>query len=119
VGFGARENIVFANASGHAGKGKRGDDIVCAAVTVLLRTTMTVLSGQGKSPVLEAVATERGMLAFRVSAFSEADVPLLRYATVFLREGITSLAREYPDAVSVLFEEVADRVSSGPVSGLA
>ncbi|KKL15939.1 hypothetical protein LCGC14_2500580 [marine sediment metagenome] len=33
-------------ASGHAGSGKKGEDIVCAAVTVLLRTAARLISGE-------------------------------------------------------------------------
>ena len=43
VGLGPGGNLVSADASGHALKGLPGTDIVCAAVTVLLRTTMAVL----------------------------------------------------------------------------
>ena len=99
VGLDSRENLVFADASGHAGQGVRGEDIVCAAVTVLLRTTMTSLAGFG--PAVEATTAGRGSLAFRVTAFTEADEPFLRYAASFLREGLGSLAREYPESVAM------------------
>ena len=101
VGLGSRGNLVSADASGHALKGSPGTDIVCAAVTVLLRTTMSVLSKPAVSPVLEAKTAGRGSLAIRVTAFTEADIPLLRYAATFLLEGISSLAGEYPEAVEM------------------
>ena len=97
-------NLVSAEASGHAGKGTRGTDIVCAAVTVLLRTTISVLSASGL--VLEAGTAGRGSLAFRVTAFAEGDVSLLVYAADFLVEGVGSLARESPEAVEMRVERV-------------
>ena len=109
VGLDTRGNLVSAEASGHAGKGKPGTDIVCAAVTVLMRTTMAVLAGQsgregntsGSGPAVEAKTAGRGSLVFRVTAYEEGDHSLLKYAAVFLQEGIGSLAREYPDAVEM------------------
>lgn len=94
-------NLVSAEASGHAGRGKPGTDIVCAAVTALLRTTLAVLSGGEGGPAVQAETAGRGSLAFRVTAFAEADMPLLRYAASFLREGIGQVAREYPEAVGM------------------
>jgi uncharacterized protein YsxB (DUF464 family) len=101
VGLDSSENLVFAEASGHAGMGERGTDIVCGAVTILLRTTMTALAGSG--PAIEATTAGRGSLSFRVTAFSEKDKPFLRYAARFLREGLGSLEREYPEAVALSF----------------
>ncbi|HNY22741.1 MAG TPA: ribosomal-processing cysteine protease Prp [Treponemataceae bacterium] len=99
VSLGDRGNLVSASATGHAGKGKRGEDIVCAAVTVLLRTTLAVLSSNGVESSADTAG--RGSLAFRVTALREGDIPFLRYAADFLLEGLGSLAREYPDAVEL------------------
>jgi len=103
VTLGADENLVSVEASGHAGKEKRGSDIVCAAVTVLLRTTAGVLtgSGSGSSLAADVKTAGRGSLSVRVTAFTGADIPLLRYAAAFLLEGLGSLAGEYPDAVEM------------------
>jgi uncharacterized protein YsxB (DUF464 family) len=113
VTVGGRGNLVSAAASGHAGKGCRGEDIVCAAVTILLRTTMAVLAGSGESDdsvgtgselVIEAETAGRGSLAFRVTAYTEGNLPFLIYAAAFLREGLRSLEREYPEAVAMRVE---------------
>jgi hypothetical protein len=115
VTVGERGNLVSAAASGHAGKGSRGEDIVCAAVTILLRTTMAVLAGSGEPDdmvgtpsdlAVEAETAGRGSLAFRVTAYAEGNIPFLIYAAVFLREGLGSLEREYPEAVAMRVERV-------------
>ena len=103
VASGERGNLVSVAATGHAGKGKPGEDIVCSSVTTLLRTTMTVLAESGLD--LRAETAGRGSLAFRVTAFNEADIPLLTYAAAFLREGLGSLEREYPEAVAMKVED--------------
>jgi len=104
VSEGPDGRLVSASASGHAGKGKRGEDLVCAAVTILLRTTLDALTangGKGSGLAVVAETSGRGSLAFRVTDFGEKDIFFLRYAAVFLREGLSSLCREYPDAVEM------------------
>ncbi len=96
--------LVSASAEGHAGRGARGTDIVCAAVTALLRTTLAVLSGKteqtaGMPLKIDVQTAGRGSLAFRVTAFSDRDEELLKYAGAFLKEGLQALAQEYPDSV--------------------
>lgn len=110
VTLGSGGELAAAESYGHAGAGKRGEDIVCAAVTVLLRTTLSVIAsngGSGLGSTLSVVAETagRGTLSFRVSAYEEADIPLLRCAAAFLLEGIGSLEREYPESVSLKAEK--------------
>ncbi len=120
VGLDPSGNLVFAEASGHAGTGKRGADLVCAAATAILRTTMEALAAgpygasgddspgvsRNEGPAIEATTAGRGSLSFRVTAFSGKDEPFLRYAACFLREGIASLEREYPEAVTLRIENI-------------
>lgn len=91
-----------AEAKGHAGKGVRGADPVCAAVTILLRTTLAVL--EGAVPGIAAGSAGRGSLAFCVPATADGNRFLLRYAADFLLKGIGSLQTEYPDAVRMRVE---------------
>ena len=92
-------NFRSVEASGHAGAGVRGEDIVCSAVTALLRTTLTALSGE--LPGMEAESAGRGALSFRAPVAGEGASPFLRYAGLFLREGLSAIAREYPGSVDL------------------
>lgn len=69
---------------------------------------MAVLSKPDVSPVLEATTAGRGSLAFRVTAFREEALPILGFASVFLLEGLGSLAGEYPEAVEMRVETAND-----------
>ena len=81
-------------AAGHAKAGKSGEDIVCAAVSVLLRTACSILSGR-KGIDLRFGAPEKGQLW--LEADYEADgKDFLHTAGVFLTEGLKSVAAEYP-----------------------
>lgn len=90
-------------ASGHAGYNRQGTDIVCAAVSVLLRTAIHSLSAVPGIKVT-ADAPERGNVSFRVcmeqTPLQDAAAYMLRYARTFLANGFSDLAAEYPDYVS-------------------
>ena len=88
---------------GHAGYAEEGQDIVCAAVSVLLRTAIHSLSAVPGIKVT-ADAPERGNVSFRVcmeqTPLQDAAAYMLRYARTFLANGFSDLAAEYPDYVS-------------------
>jgi uncharacterized protein len=84
-------------ADGHADFAATGSDIVCSAVTILLRTAMQTLSGTA-GVKLETDTSTRGTLSFSVCVerpSPETDIRLV-YAGDFLEQGIRSLAEEYP-----------------------
>ncbi|MGP1490983.1 MAG: ribosomal-processing cysteine protease Prp [Treponema sp.] len=91
----AENRLLSFEAAGHANYGARGCDIVCAAVTILLRTTVQALS----SVEADVRAEKRGNLQFRVLRFDDGQAERLRYAAEFLWLGITSLQEEYPQAL--------------------
>ncbi len=88
--------LSFCTASGHAEYGAKGHDIVCAAVSILLRTTVLTLE-----KVKTAVeAPSRGCFSLKVVQYDVSESERLRYAADFLRMGFLSLEKEYPLAVT-------------------
>jgi uncharacterized protein YsxB (DUF464 family) len=81
-------------ASGHAGAGPKGTDIVCAAVSVLLRTAVRALSGR-EGITVRCDAPEPGFLLLEAD-YTAAGKDFLSAAGVFLIEGLASIAEEYP-----------------------
>ena len=95
-------SLASCRALGHARFAEKGNDIVCSAVTVLLRTTMQALS-ETEGVFVRLDAPDRGALDFDVSAESapaESRAALV-YAGRFLEAGLASLAREYPHNVEL------------------
>ena len=90
--------IQSCKAMGHAGFAAKGYDIVCAAVTVLLRTAMQVLD-QTDGVTIQADATERGMLSFTVTQAALDKTERLICTADFLERGLQSLQSEYPQFV--------------------
>jgi uncharacterized protein YsxB (DUF464 family) len=89
-------------ASGHAGAGrigflgfqKKGTDIVCAAVTILMRTALDVLSGR-KGITIHSDAPKPGFLCLELD-YSAEGKDFLYAIGVFLIDGLRSVAQEYP-----------------------
>jgi uncharacterized protein YsxB (DUF464 family) len=82
-------------AEGHAGAGPGGGDIVCAAVSVLMRTALETLSGR-KGITLRGDAPRRG--SFWIEAdYTPEGKDFLYAAGAFLTAGLKSVSREYPD----------------------
>ena len=86
-------------AMGHAGAGKTGTDIVCAAVTVLMRTALTALSGR-KGIKVQGGAPKPGQMWLEADYEAEGK-EFLFSAGVFLLEGLKSVAQEYPKNCSI------------------
>jgi uncharacterized protein YsxB (DUF464 family) len=80
---------------GHAGAGTRGLDVVCAAVSVLVRTALTTLS-EREGITVQGGAPRRGVFTLKTEALNGVGQAFLFAAGTFLMEGLKSVAEEYP-----------------------
>ena len=87
--------IKVCKASGHAGAGKTGTDIVCAAVSVLFKTALNVLS-EREGIVLRGGAPEKGQLWLETE-YNAKGKDFLFAVGEFLIYGLLSVAEDYPD----------------------
>lgn len=95
--------FISCSAHGHSCLALRGNDIVCSAVTVLLRTAAVVLS---KTDGIEVAveAKERGSMQIKIKNCAEKNELLsatLVCVADFLEAGISSVAKEYSDNVKL------------------
>lgn len=97
--------LLSCKAEGHAGYAERGSDIVCSAVTVLIRTTLQVVS-ELAGVKLEFDASERGKLNFKVLGFPSDVEEKLKVAGDFLAIGLGSIAKEYPDNLELVINSL-------------
>ena len=83
-------------AAGHAGSGKTGSDIVCAAVSVLMRTAFSTLSGR-EGIIVSGGAPEKGIMWLETGYTDDGKGKNFLFAAgVFLINGLGSVAQEYP-----------------------
>jgi uncharacterized protein YsxB (DUF464 family) len=87
---------------GHARAGKRGSDIVCAAVSVLTRTIVRVLSGR-KGINIRGNIPEQGNFSMEAE-YSPEGREFLAATGAFLIEGLLSVSKEFPDNCEVVIE---------------
>ncbi|MGP1454521.1 MAG: ribosomal-processing cysteine protease Prp [Treponema sp.] len=90
--------LIACTASGHAGIEHKGQDIVCAAASILLRTTVYTLRSVD-AIALQYNAEQRGFVSFSVAHYEAAESKRLQYAAEFLWLGLHSLQQEYPQAI--------------------
>ena len=96
-------------AAGHAETNANGKDLLCAAVSMLLRTTALALT-ETKVLVVTTEAPEKGAFAFSAEpSGKESDAitvgAQLLFVHTLLRSGFRALEKEYPGHI-VLHEEV-------------
>jgi hypothetical protein len=92
-------------ASGHAGAGRKGEDIVCAAVTALLRTAAKVLAGEPGLKVGGA-SPEPGVMSLALEPPPEGKREWVRGVTETLLRGLTDLDAEYPGRLKLEIDGV-------------
>lgn len=97
-------SVLKCSASGHAGFAKSGQDIVCSAVTILMRTAMQVLS-ETSGIDFNTDTSVRGSLSFLAEVQKpESSNELLKQRLLttgdFLQKGFESLSEEFPKNVT-------------------
>jgi hypothetical protein len=92
--------IKYLNLLGHADSGLRGNDIVCAAATVLSRTFIQVLVNENG---IDATATtdKEGHLEIRLHNIDDNRREWFRGISDFCMHGIVRLAAEYPENITI------------------
>jgi len=90
-------------ASGHSGAGEAGSDIVCAAVSVLMRTVVRLLSNR-KGIVIQSGAPEPGRLWLEIEYTAEGR-DFLSASGEFLITGLRSVAEEFPHNCTLTISE--------------
>ncbi|MBQ7538405.1 MAG: ribosomal-processing cysteine protease Prp [Treponema sp.] len=105
LSYGKNGALKKCKANGHAHFSRKGTDIVCSAVTTLVRTAAQVLS-HNENVSLNFEAPERGSMSFSIEAKTESleTETQLKCIGDFLRTGILALTKEFPKNV-ILMEE--------------
>lgn len=92
------------NVSGHACYAGKGDDVVCAAVSILVRVAVLQLQEWAMLDAKLKVLLDcqrAGFVDFCVLQSGERFVGALVHLFKFLKLGFESIASEYPDYVRV------------------
>ncbi|MDR2484865.1 MAG: ribosomal-processing cysteine protease Prp [Treponema sp.] len=102
--FDERGVLMSCKVSGHATAGHKGRDIVCAAVSVLARTAMRVLSGR-EGILVRGGAPQEGVFWMEMDYTTEEGGKFLFAVGNFLMEGLGSVSADYPDYCKMTITE--------------
>ena len=99
-------------ASGHAAWSSKGSDIVCAGISALLGTALSLLE-ETEGIKVTADTASRGKLSFSLEVVLNEDgekrrllSERLKCTADFIRRGVSSIAGEFPSNVD--FQEIKD-----------
>ena len=96
------DNIIkYVTAEGHAGKSPVGENIICAAVSVLIRSAYRTIVKNSK---VEACITAKGEgnLYFRIIQYEDSQKEWLKGISDYLITGIKDIETESPDSVKIV-----------------
>ncbi len=96
--------LAVIQAAGHSGAGVRGQDIVCASASILLRTLARTLESKD-GVVLTGSADMRGEFFLELHVHGSVLSHWLRGVTAFILTGLKDLEAEYPDSCTVSIKE--------------
>ncbi len=100
------EDITACRAEGHSGLAEAGNDIVCAAVSVLTITCVNALESVcGVIPRITEENEANGILAFELPERTEAENEKAQILMKALKQGLEDLAAEYPKNVKLSMKE--------------
>jgi len=92
--------------AGHSGLAPRGADIVCAAVSTVVRTTVAVLQASDSAQLVTCDSSGHGQLAFRATEMSSAFAERMVFAADYLQKGLEIIAAEYPEYLKLRVKTV-------------
>ena len=88
---------------GHAGYAEEGEDIVCAAISILTINTMNSIEAFTEEEFYTTSNEEEGYIEYRVSDRPSKEATLLLNSMIL---GLESMVENYDDYIDLKFEEV-------------
>jgi uncharacterized protein YsxB (DUF464 family) len=114
IEFAVDGQCLSCNITGHANAARAGSDIVCAAVSVLVRTAELTLRGK-EGLDLQVRAAKRGDFFLEASIANESvhtngsaeNRIFLKAVGEYLQNGLSSVAAEFPNNCSIRIKTLA------------
>ncbi len=97
------DNHLGFSATGHAGFAESGQDIVCAAVSVLMINTINAIDEFTEDAFSSLEDEEDGTLVFNLNSTPSLETDLLLKTMVL---GLRAIEENYKPYINLIFEEV-------------
>ena len=93
-------------ASGHAGYGVSGSDIVCAAISALTQATAGGLGEVVKAPIQTRMDEDTGYFSCMIAKNANAEIlSKAQILLVTLKMALTEISRDYPGTIRIIIRE--------------
>ena len=100
------KNMTGCRLEGHSGWANAGEDIVCAAASILGCTCVNALESVcGVVPEITEYDEQKGVLAFELPEMTEAENEKAQILMKALKQGLSDLADAYPQNVTLSIKE--------------
>ncbi len=97
-------------AAGHSGWAESGEDLICAAVSVLTCNCVNSLESVcGVIPVITREDPEQGILAFKLPERSAEENEKAQILMGALKQGMRDLADSYPEYVRLMIQKTSQK----------
>ena len=93
--------LKYLSAAGHSGLSVKGKDVLCSAVTVLLRTAARVLSDEIKESVFVR-AEDPGRMEIKIFSCPDSEKGWLKGLSDMILYGLMDLREEYPGNIDLV-----------------
>ena len=98
------DDYVGFETKGHAGYAKHGEDIVCAAASVLVINTINSIERYTNDKFVSKNNERTGFLSFRIKGHPSNETQLLLKSMIL---GLTEIVKEYGNEyINIIFKEV-------------
>jgi len=98
----SQDGVKGFKSQGHAGFGTRGNDVVCASISVLCINTMNSIEKLTSDKFDQKINERKATIEFWMDSPSH-DSQILLQA---LKNGVEDIAKDYPGNVTIQIEEV-------------
>lgn len=98
--------------SGHAGFALKGQDIVCASVTALVRTFVRALESNASFRI-SGKHDERGFFEAAIAAVPQGQAAWFKGLCDGLTTGLVDLAEEFGPHIDLIFEDISEEEQNG------
>ncbi len=96
---------IIIKAAGHAGFGKKDNDVVCAGISAIIQTAVAAITKV--AGISQKIKQKDGFLesAIRVDNLASADLNTLLVILDTMLTGLEEIIRLYPEALSIDFDK--------------
>lgn len=100
----AFEAAIIISVEGHSGKGKKGEDIVCAGVSAIVQTCILAVTKIAK--IRQKITQTEGYIKSTIDVSSAGKINIINLKAILGTTviGLKEIKKNYPDSIEIIFK---------------